>query len=276
MPDPAKEKHKQEQIQLTHRMSQIKHKILVLSGKGGVGKSTASANLAFALHEAGKRVGLLDVDVHGPSIPTMLNLVGHPVTVDGNAMVPVEVTPNFKVMSIGFLLQNQDQAVIIRGPMKYNTIRQFLKDVVWGELDYLIVDSPPGTGDEPLTVAQSIENADGAVIVTTPQKVAVTDVRKSVTFCRTLKLPVIGVLENMSGFVCPHCAKQVNIFNSGGGREMAEELNIPFLGQIPLDPQIVESGDSGLPFTKAYPDSPTAHAFRKAIEPILNLDKADK
>ena len=276
IPDTAKEKQKQEQIQLTHRMSRIKHKVLILSGKGGVGKSTASANLAFALHEAGKRVGLLDVDVHGPSIPTMLNLIGHHVTVEGDAMVPVEVAPDFKVMSIGFLLENQDQAVIIRGPMKYHTIRQFLKDVLWGELDYLIIDSPPGTGDEPLTVVQSIENADGAVIVTTPQKVAITDVRKSITFCRTLNLPIIGVLENMSGFVCPYCAKQVNVFNSGGGRQMAEEFNIPFLGQIPLDPLIVESGDCGLPFTKAYPDSPTAYAFRKAIEPILKLDEAEK
>lgn len=267
----VQERQKLEQRELSGRMSQIKYKILVLSGKGGVGKSTVSTNLAFALFEVGKSVGLLDVDIHGPSIPKMLNLEDRHVTGTKSALLPVELFRNFKVMSIGFLLKSGDDAVIMRGPLKYHTIRQLLKDVEWGKLDYLIIDSPPGTGDEPLTVAQSIEDADGAVVVTTPQQVAITDVRRAVTFCRTLNLPVIGVLENMSGFICPQCGKRADIFAAGGGKQMAAEMNIPFLGQIPIDPQIVTSGDTGAPYTQAFPDSPTALAFRKAIEPILHL-----
>jgi Mrp family chromosome partitioning ATPase len=269
--EEIKERQKKEQIQLTKRMRQIKHKIVILSGKGGVGKSTVSTNLAITLSQAGKRVGLLDVDIHGPSIPKMLNLEDSRITGSGDSLLPVELFKDFKVMSIGFLLKNQEDAVIVRGPMKYHTIRQFLKDVAWGELDYLIIDSPPGTGDEPLTVAQSIENIDGAIIVTTPQQVAITDVRKSITFCRKLEMPIIGVLENMSGFVCPHCGKQVDIFSSGGGKDLSEEMGVPFLGRIPLDPGIVVSGDDGTPYTKAFPDSPTTKAFREAIGPILNL-----
>jgi len=274
--EEIRKKQEAEQIQLSDRMSRIKHKILVFSGKGGVGKSTVSTNIAFALFQEGKKVGLLDVDVHGPSIPKMLNLEERQVMGAENALLPVELFPDFKVMSIGFLLKSRDDAVIVRGPMKYHMIRQFLKDVEWGELDYLIIDSPPGTGDEPLTVAQSIEHADGAIVVTTPQQVAVSDVRKSVTFCRKLDLPVIGVLENMSGFVCPHCGKTVDIFATGGGKQMATEMNIPFLGQIPLDPHIVTSGDAGKPYLQAFPDSPTTQAFRKAIEPVLHLpDRGD-
>ena len=174
-------------------------------------------------------------------------------------------------MSIGFLLKNQEDAVIFRGPMKYHTIRQFLKDVEWGDLDYLIIDSPPGTGDEPLTIAQSIEGADGAIIVTTPQQVAISDVRKSITFCRKLNMPVIGVLENMSGFVCPHCGKRIDIFSSGGGEQMAEEMGVPFLGRIPFDPEVVVSGDKGIPYAQSFPDSMTTRAFREAIEPIIRL-----
>ncbi|HPA13961.1 MAG TPA: Mrp/NBP35 family ATP-binding protein [Desulfobacterales bacterium] len=271
--EDAQEKYKQEQIQLSDRMSRIKHKILVLSGKGGVGKSTTSINLAFSLFQAGKSVGLLDVDIHGPSIPKMLNLEDKKVMAAESAMLPVNLFENFKVMSIGFLLRSRDDAVIVRGPLKYRMIRQFLKDVEWGAIDYLIIDSPPGTGDEPLTVAQSIENADGAVVVTTPQQVAIRDVRKSVTFCRSLNLPIIGVLENMSGFICPNCGIRVNIFTSGGGKQMAEEMNIPFLGEIPIDPQIATSGDIGIPYTQAFPKSPTAKAFQEVIAPILRLSE---
>ena len=265
------ERRKKEQIQLTNRMRTIKHKIIILSGKGGVGKSTVSTNLAFALSQAGKRVGLLDVDIHGPSIPKMLNLEGSRITGTNDALLPVELFKDFKEMSIGFLLENQEDAVIFRGPMKYHTIRQFLKDVEWGDLDYLIIDSPPGTGDEPLTVAQSIEGADGAIIVTTPQQVAISDVRKSITFCRKLNMPVIGVLENMSGFICPYCGKQVDIFSIGGGKQLAEEMGVPFLGRIPLDPQVVTSGDKGIPYAQGFPDSRTTRAFREAIEPIIRL-----
>lgn len=269
--EEIKERLKKEQIQLTSRMSQIKHKIMILSGKGGVGKSTVSTNLAFALSQAGKHVGLLDVDIHGPSIPKMLNLENRSVIGSNNGLIPVELFKDFKVMSIGFLLKSQEDAVIFRGPRKYHTIRQLLKDVEWGDLDYLIIDSPPGTGDEPLTVAQSIEDADGTIIITTPQQVAISDVRKSITFCRKLNMPVIGVLENMSGFVCPHCGNNIDIFSSGGGEQMAKEMGVPFLGRIPFDPQVVTSGDKGIAYTQAIPDSPIARAFRETIEPIIRL-----
>ena len=261
-----------EQEQIRERVKRIKHQILVLSGKGGVGKSTVAANLAVSLTLAGKKVGLLDIDIHGPSIPKILNLEGRAMQTIGETILPIEMTENLKVMSIGFLLRSSDDAVIWRGPMKYKMIKQFLKDVKWGNLDFLIVDSPPGTGDEPLSIVQLLENADGAVIVTTPQEVALSDVRKCITFCHNLKLPVIGVLENMSGFVCPKCGERTDIFKSGGGETMAKEMGVPFLGRIPIDPQIVQSCDSGKPFVYHYNQSQTAKAFEKVLNPILELD----
>ena len=199
----------------------------------------------------------------------MLGLEDGRVSGSEGHLLPVELNEDLKVMSIGFLLRSNEDAVIFRGPRKYHTIRQFLKDVEWGRLDYLVIDSPPGTGDEPLTVAQSIEDADGAIVVTTPQQVAINDVRKSISFCRSIKLPVIGVLENMSGFVCPHCGKEVDIFNRGGGEQMALEMNVPFLGRVPLDPQVVSCGDRGETFIQAVSDSPCAQAFHKAVEAIV-------
>lgn len=263
-------RRKKEELQLTDRLSRIKHKIIILSGKGGVGKSTVSTNLAFSLCQAGKRVGLLDVDIHGPSIPKMLNLEDKQVMGSSdNSLLPIELRKDLKVMSIGFLLRNREDAVIFRGPRKYHTIRQFLKDVEWGDLDYLVIDSPPGTGDEPLTVAESIPDADGAIVVTTPQQVAINDVRKSISFCRNVKLPIIGVIENMSGFICPHCGKEVDIFSRGGGEQMAKEMNVQFLGRVPLDPQIVTCGDQGTPFVQAFPESPSTLAFHNAVNSIL-------
>ena len=264
-----------EQEQIRHRMSQIKHKILVLSGKGGVGKSTVAANMAVSLSFVGKNVGLLDIDIHGPSIPKILNLEDKKLTTSGDAILPVPVSANLVVMSIGFLLQDRDNPVIWRGPMKYQMIKQFLKDVNWGELDYLIIDSPPGTGDEPLSVIQLLEKPDSAVIVTTPQQVAISDVRKGVSFCRSLNLPVIGVIENMSGFICPKCDEKTDIFKSGGGEKMAIEMNIPFLGRIPIDPQIVHACDSGEPYIRQYSESQAAKSFNEAIIPILELDKKE-
>ncbi len=261
-----------EQEEIRKRVKQIKHQILVLSGKGGVGKSTVAVNLAVSLALSGKSVGLLDIDIHGPSIPKILNLEGKTIQAVGDVILPVEMVENLKVMSIGFLLRSSDDAVIWRGPMKYKMIKQFLKDVQWGNLDFLIVDSPPGTGDEPLSIVQLLENADGAVIVTTPQEVALSDVRKCITFCRNLKLPVIGVLENMSGFVCPKCGERTDIFKSGGGQEMANQMNVPFLGRIPIDPQIVQACDSGKPFVYHYNQSQTAKAFEKVLSSILELD----
>jgi ATP-binding protein involved in chromosome partitioning len=261
-----------EQEQIRERVKRIKHQILVLSGKGGVGKSTVAVNLAVSLALSGKSVGLLDIDIHGPSVPKILNLEGKAVQAVGNTIVPIDMVENLKVMSIGFLLRGSDDAVIWRGPMKYQMIKQFLKDVDWGDLDFLIVDSPPGTGDEPLSIVQLLENADGAIIVTTPQEVALSDVRKCITFCRNLGLPVLGVLENMSGFVCPKCGETTDVFKSGGGETMANHMNVPFLGRIPIDPQIVQACDSGRPFVYHYNQSQTAKAFENISSPILELN----
>lgn len=261
-----------ERQQLQERLCRIKNKIVVLSGKGGVGKSTVAVNLAAALSLAGKAVGLLDVDIHGPSIPTMLGLEGATIYSHENEIFPAEVG-SLKVMSLGFFLQNQDEAVIWRGPLKMSAIKQFIKDVAWGQLDYLIIDSPPGTGDEPLSVCQIIGELTGAVIVTTPQKVAAVDVRKSITFCRQLKVPVLGVVENMSGFVCPKCGAVTEILRSGGGARMADEMNVPFLGAIPIDPQIAIACDDGQAFISAYASSPTAETMRKIIQSLVSLNQ---
>ncbi|MBN1938447.1 MAG: Mrp/NBP35 family ATP-binding protein [Candidatus Aminicenantes bacterium] len=255
----------QDRQALQSRLCRIGSKIIVLSGKGGVGKSTVAVNLAAALRLAGKRVGLLDVDIHGPSIPTMLGLEGVSIRAGGDGMVPVDLN-GLKVMSLGFLLGNQDEAVIWRGPMKMQVIRQFLKDVEWGELDVLVIDSPPGTGDEPLSVCQLIGKLDGAVVVTTPQKVAAVDVRKSITFCRRLQVPVLGVLENMSGFACPACGAVTQIFRDGGGKKIAEDMNVPFLGSVPIDPNIAVAGDGGRVFLEEFVSTPTAAIMRRIIE----------
>lgn len=257
---------------LESRLCRIRHKVVVLSGKGGVGKSTVAVNLATALMLSGKKVGLLDVDIHGPSIPTMLGLEHQTIQGCEDGLFPIEMG-DLKVMSLGFLLKSQDDAVIWRGPMKMGVIKQFLKDVVWGDLDYLIIDSPPGTGDEPLSVCQLIGKLDGAVVVTTPQKVAAVDVRKSITFCRQLHVSVLGVVENMSGFVCPKCGEVTPILRTGGGRRIAEDMSVPFLGSIPMDPQIAEACDSGRAFVHHYAATPTAEVMRSIIGSIAALDK---
>jgi ATP-binding protein involved in chromosome partitioning len=271
--DENKQKQIQaEQEQIRQRIKQIKHQILILSGKGGVGKSTVAVNLAVSLAISGRKVGLLDIDIHGPSIPKILNLEGKAIQAVEDVILPVEMAKNLKVMSIGFLLRGSSDAVIWRGPMKYQMVKQFLKDVQWGNLDFLIVDSPPGTGDEPLSVVQLLEKADGAIVVTTPQEVVLSDVRKCITFCRNLNLPVLGVLENMSGFVCPRCGERTDVFKSGGGEIMANEMHVRFLGRIPIDTQIVEACDSGRPFVYNYNKGQTAKAFEKILNTILELD----
>ncbi|MBN2645598.1 MAG: Mrp/NBP35 family ATP-binding protein [Desulfuromonadaceae bacterium] len=253
---------------LDDNLSRIKHKILVMSGKGGVGKSSTAVNLAMALSQQGAKVGLMDIDLHGPSVPTLLGLEGRRPEVEEGNMVPID-HQGIKVISIGFLIQNQDDALIWRGPVKAGVIQQFIKDVSWGDLDYLVVDCPPGTGDEPLTIAQLIGNKNsGAVLVTTPQKVALVDVRKSVTFCRQLQLPVFGIVENMSGFVCPKCNEVIDIFKKGGGRAMAAEMTVPFLGAVPVDPRMVEAGDSGVPVVVGNADSPTARALMDVAQEL--------
>ncbi len=260
-----------ERQQLQSRLCRIRHKIVVLSGKGGVGKSTVAVNLAMALKMSGKRVGLLDVDIHGPSIPTMLGLEGAAPQGTHEEILPVDLD-GLKVMSLGFFLRNPDEAVIWRGPLKMGAIKQFLKDVAWGDLDFLIVDSPPGTGDEPLSVCQLLGSITGAVIVTTPQKVATVDVRKSISFCHQMKVPVLGVVENMSGFVCPGCGLITPILRSGGGRQIAADMHVPFLGSIPMDPGIADAGDAGRAFIDINAASPTAAIMRDIIQPIMALD----
>lgn len=269
-PKPPSALAQEEKKNINRRMSRIQHKIVVLSGKGGVGKSTVATNLAVALSQSGRNVGLLDIDIHGPSIPTMLGLTGASPTSNGAVLDPVYLD-TLKVMSIGFLIHSDNEAIIWRGPMKIKAIKQLLGDVEWGDLDYLIIDCPPGTGDEPLSICQLIEHPDGAIIVTTPQQVATIDVRKSLTFCRKLALPVLGILENMSGFTCPKCGEVVQIFPPGGGQEIATDFNVPFLGALPMDPAISLACDSGTPFMQRYAQTETAEKLRNIIVPILAL-----
>jgi Mrp family chromosome partitioning ATPase len=248
----------------------------VLSGKGGVGKSTVSANLAVSLANKGFDVGILDIDIHGPSIPKMLG-VENKNPVSGNyGIEPVYYTRNLKLMSMGFLITNKDDPVIWRGPLKMTAIKQLIGDVDWGNLDYLIIDIPPGTGDEPLSIIQLIPGCDGAIIVTTPQDVALVSVRKSINFVKKMNIPVIGIIENMSGFHCPHCGKSVDIFKKGGGEKAAKDFSVPFLGKVPLDACIVERGDSGIPFVENNPGSETVEVFEKIvvnIEKVVNKHK---
>ncbi|XP_066545335.1 cytosolic Fe-S cluster assembly factor nubp1 isoform X2 [Amia ocellicauda] len=265
-PDPAIE-----EIKL--KMATVKHKILVLSGKGGVGKSTFSAHLAHGLASDGStEVALLDVDICGPSIPRIMGLEGEQVHQSGSGWSPVYVEDNLAVMSIGFLLSSPDDAVIWRGPKKNGMIKQFLRDVDWGEVDYLIVDTPPGTSDEHLSVVQYLSSAgiDGTVIITTPQEVSLQDVRKEINFCQKVKLPIIGVVENMSGFVCPKCKNNSQIFppTTGGAEKMCQDLNIPLLGRVPLDPRIGKSCDEGKSFLAEVTDSPATAAYKSIIHSI--------
>lgn len=252
----------------------VKHVIMVLSGKGGVGKSTVSVNLAYALSAHGKKVGLLDLDMHGPNIPKMLGLEEHKLQVMGDRIEPVHVTGNLSVMSMAFLLPDTSTPIIWRGPMKMAAIQQFLAEVNWGTLDYLVVDLPPGTGDEALTIAQLAPNVRGAVIVTTPQDVATLDARKSAKFIEKLGLPVIGVIENMSGMLCPHCGGEIDLFGKGGGKKIAEELNVPFLGSIPLDIEMRKAGDEGRPFIIRRGDSLTWKSVDKVMEELIRVTEA--
>jgi ATP-binding protein involved in chromosome partitioning len=260
------------ELRLQERVARIRHKIVVLSGKGGVGKSTVAVNLAVALAARGLRVGLLDVDVHGPSVPLMLGLTNSRPRNHAGALVPVQFSANLQVMSMGFLLDSRDDPVVWRGPMKHSAISQFLSEVEWGNLDYLVVDAPPGTGDEPLAVVQLLDGLDGAVIVTTPQEVALSDVRRCVGFCVLVGCRVLGVIENMSGFVCPHCGETLDVFGRGGGEALAVRAGVPFLGRIPVDPELVQAGDLGKPYMEDPSRSATAEAFQRAIEPLLALD----
>ncbi|MFZ5950159.1 MAG: P-loop NTPase [Candidatus Rifleibacteriota bacterium] len=248
----------------------IARTIVVLSGKGGVGKSTVAVNLASSLASQGLRVGLLDIDLHGPSIPTMMKLQQTSVQSIDNRLMPAE-RGGIKVMSVGLLLKKKDDALIWRGPMKAGVIEQLLHEVAWGTLDYLVVDSPPGTGDEPLSICQTIKTPFAAVIVTTPQEVAAADVRKSISFCRQLKINILGIIENMSGFICPDCEKEYPIFGSGGGAKISQEFNLNYLGNIPIDPNIGTCSDSGHMFVYDYGKTPTGKAFARILDQVLKI-----
>ena len=260
----------QQDIAINTSLGKIKHKILVMSGKGGVGKSTVSVNLALALASKGYQVGLMDVDLHGPDICRMLNLTQKLKDEDVSQrklLPPMVYSENLKVISLEYMMENRDDAIIWRGPLKIQAIRQFIADLDWGDLDYLIIDSPPGTGDEPLTVAQTIKDSQ-ALVVTTPQEVSLADVRKSLNFCKHVKMEIVGMVENMSGFICPHCNETVEIFKSGGGEKTAADYGVRFLGRIPLDPKVVDAGDEGKPYLSSAEDTPATRAFDEVVDNV--------
>lgn len=273
---PAKQKQ-EEMSRLKERLSCIKNTIMVMSGKGGVGKSTVAANLAAGLARQGYRVGILDGDIHGPNIPKILGVEGRPLRGDKDGtMIPLEVYKNLSVVSVGNLLENQDQPVIWRGPMKHTMMRHFLANVAWGELDFLVVDLPPGMGDEPLSIAQLIRDARTgmtpyAVVVTTPQDVALLDSRKSVEFARTLDLKLLGIIENMSSFSCPHCGHAIDLFKVGGGERAAGDLKVTFLGAVPIDPKVVRDTDEGRPFMLYDMSCVAGMAFQRVVEKIEKM-----
>ena len=264
-------KREHEDRLLRETLSALRHKVFVLSGKGGVGKSTVAVNLAAFLAARGRETGILDIDIHGPNVSKMLGIEGWSLYSGGkkDKISPLRPFPHLKVISMAGLLPNSDAPVIWRGPLKMAAIRQFLQDVDWGLLDYLIVDSPPGTGDEPLSVAQLIPEADGAVIVTTPQEVALLDSRKCVNFAKKLNLPVLGVVENMSGMRCPHCDRHIPLFSQGGGRKAAEELDVPFLGALPIAPEMPEYCDRGHPYVLAEGENELKSAFEQIVKRLL-------
>jgi ATP-binding protein involved in chromosome partitioning len=258
-------------------MAKIKYKIVVLSGKGGVGKSTVAANLAIAFAKMSKenKIGILDADITGPSIPKMLGARRHKLNASSQKIIPVIGPLGVKIISMDFLLQSDETPVIWRGPLKSMAIRQFLADVMWSDLEFLIIDLPPGTGDEALSVMQTIPNIDGVVIVTIPSEVSQIVVKKAVTFSRELNTPVIGIIENMSGFVCPKCGARIDIFQTGGGQKISGDLKVPFLGKIPLDPRICSDADKGRSFIVSHSNSPAANAFMRTTEMIEILIKKE-
>ena len=260
----------QKETSVENSLNKIKNKLIVMSGKGGVGKTSVSVNLAISLSKKGLKVGIMDVDLHGPDVPRMLGLEGMLELGSNQKLSPMAYSENLKAVSVESLTPNKDEAIIWRGPIKHSAISQFIGDVDWGDLDFLIIDAPPGTGDEPLTIAQTIPDAK-AIIVTTPQEVSLADVRKSINFCKTVKMEIYGLIENMSGFVCPHCSETVDLFGSGGGEKTAQTAGITFLGKIPFDQNVVLCGDKGDSFQEKYADAPATKAFSVIAQKISEL-----
>lgn len=256
--------------EVRENMKNVKHKIVVLSGKGGVGKTTVATNLAMSFAKKGLKSGILDVDIYGPNVPKLLGLEGTHPHVEDKTILPIVGPLNLKVMSMGFLLQNTDDAVAWRGPLVGKVIQQFLSDVKWGELDVIVVDLPPGTGDEILSILQSIPEIDGVVVVSTPQEVAVLDARRAIRLVEKMGVPILGIIENMSEFVCPHCGESYRLFGEGVTQKAADEFGIQHLGSLPLDPRIISLSDKGTPFVVEDPDSKAAKAFGQVVEQLSN------
>jgi ATP-binding protein involved in chromosome partitioning len=255
----------QEERQLARTLKRIRHKLVVMSGKGGVGKSSVAVTLALSLARRGNKVGLMDVDLHGPNVLRMLGLKQPLDLSHAQFALPPELFDNLKVISVEAVMRDREMAVIWRGPLKHQLIRQFISEIEWGDLDYLVVDSPPGTGDEPMSVAQTIPEAQ-AIIVTTPQEISLADVRKSLNFCEKINMKVLGIVENMSGYACPHCGQDLPLFKTGGGARTAQAAKVPFLGALPFDPAVVEAADQGRLLDVKESDSP----FLQALAPIVN------
>ena len=270
MPKKTQQIQAEQDAAVKKSLDTIKNKILVMSGKGGVGKTSTSVNLSIALANKGYQVGIIDVDLHGPDVPRMLGLEGTPKLNENKKLNPMRYSKNLKAISIESFTPNKDDAIIWRGPLKFSAIRQFIGEVDWKELDFLIIDSPPGTGDEPLTVAQTISDAK-AIIVTTPQEVALADVRKSINFCKTVNMDIFGLIENMSGFSCPHCGEMIELFGSGGGEKTAAKMGIHFLGKIPFDPKMVACGDTGACYQEVHGDSAVTTAFAEVVDEMSKL-----
>ena len=261
---------------IAQRMKEIKYKIVVMSNKGGVGKSTVTTNLGVALARKGCKVGIADADIHGPNIPMMLGVEGKRLKGSSGGVLPLEVLPNLRVASLSFLIEDPSMPVIWRDSAKWDFLCELMESVCWGELDYLLVDLPPGTGNEAISIIELIGKVDGSVIVTTPQDVVLLDVKKAVYFSRDSNVPIIGIVENMSGLICPHCNKQIDVFKMGGGDKICRELGVTFLGKIPLDPGITEKCDSGEAFVTAFPNSDAARAFNEIVKKCEDFVKAQK
>lgn len=264
---------KPQESKLVSNMRAIKNKIMVMSGKGGVGKSTVAGNIAAQLSQRGFTVGLLDGDIHGPSIPKMFGIEDSRPDVNEKGILPVAVTENLHIMSIALLIEDKDSPIIWRGPAKMSAIKQFLEDVDWGKLDYLIIDLPPGTGDEPLSIAQLIEKIDGAVVVTTPQDMALVSVRKSITFAHMLNVPVIGLVENMSSIVCTHCNEKIELFERGGVQQAVQDFNVKLLASLPIDTNITKMEDQGTIQTLDTDASEWGKEFSKIVDEVINFNK---